>query len=69
MIFLYSSFFIAGVVAFLALPLSLTKRIVLSLLIFVVPSLILTFTLLKGGDKPLPGSRVITPEELEREGD
>lgn len=69
MIFIYYIFLIFGIVALSAMPLSIPKRIVLGLLILVVPSLILTFTLLKGGDKPLPGSKVITPEELQREGD
>lgn len=70
MILLYSSFFVASVAAFfLTHSLSLPKRLLLSALIFVIPSLILTFALFKGEDKPLPNSRTITPEELEREGD
>ena len=68
MIFLYSIFFIVGIIAFFLLhSLAMPKRLILSVIIFAVPALVLTLALLKGGDKPLPGSRTISPEELERE--
>ncbi|MCC5788120.1 MAG: hypothetical protein JJT75_00665 [Opitutales bacterium] len=70
MIALYSLFFVLGIIGFACLSkFGLGKRFIIAFLIFAVPSIIMTVALVVTGDKPTPGARTITPEELKREGD
>ena len=43
-------------------------RLIISFMAFAIPCICLTLIMLWNGDKPTPGSRVISKEELEREG-
>lgn len=69
MIYMYSLFLIFAIITYFACyRLSSYKRILIAVSIFIVTSLIFTVILVKTGDKPTPGARTITPEELNREG-
>jgi len=42
------------------------NRMLLALLVFIVPSLLITILFIYIGDKPAPGSREVTTEELQK---
>ena len=69
MILLYSIFFCVGCVSFfLFFKLSFGKRLLIGILVFLIPTIIITLCLIIGGDKPTEGARTIMPSELELEG-
>jgi len=69
MIALYSLSLALGTIVFVCLTnFGLGKRFLIAFLVFAIASIVLTVTLVVVGDKPTPGSRIITPEELDREG-
>jgi hypothetical protein len=69
MIALYLIFGVFGLVVYFVLggrPFRI--RLIISFMAFAIPCIGLTLILLLNGDKPTHGSRVISKEELEREG-
>jgi len=66
MIFLYVLFFIVGVMSFFVTErLSLSLRLVIALVVFVVPSIAITFWILRVGDTAPPDAVTVLPNNTE----